>query len=492
MPLFAKPDTLVYDVKLYGAKGDGVTDDGAAIAAAVTAAGSGGTVYLPPGNYLCGSALSVPNNFTLMGTGQSSRISYSGAGTLITLNGQNQVRFVGLRFSLTTAAASSTLFLVSNTFRCSWSRCIIDGQHTAGTGATYRGQIGIDLEGNAGDNRFVDCDLNNLGVGVQTNTIMNYLVGCVIGTCWRGVFGGDPTGAAFGAGLSVDSCTFVSSAAATDHHVFVNGSGNLFWFTNCWFEGSTTCIEIGVVAGGPYLFGLKQCHLSSTTSTLIIKNCTMANLVDVLLDVDPAQTPTDLTIDATNAVNGNAMNVRSIQVFDLPASTFPPGWTVLGRGTLRFPSVTNGALAVNPQSTSDVGLKLTHQTGSGGDLLQLIRGAMRFKVDSFGRLVIGANNISILAGGNSPNGVTAGDVGSLYLQTNGGAATAVWVKETGSGNTGWVPLNAQIESGSNKTTMGSGAPSGGTSGDYYLRTDTPGTANQRLYVNNAGVWTGIV
>jgi hypothetical protein len=42
--------------------------------------------------------------------------------------------------------------------------------------------------------------------------------------------------------------------------------------------------------------------------------------------------------------------------------------------------------------------------------------------------------------------------------------------------------------------MGSGVPSNtlGKSGDYYFRTDTPGTANQRIYVNNAGSWLGIV
>ena len=41
---------------------------------------------------------------------------------------------------------------------------------------------------------------------------------------------------------------------------------------------------------------------------------------------------------------------------------------------------------------------------------------------------------------------------------------------------------------------GSGAPSGstGSNGDYYFRTDTPGTANQRIYVKSAGAWTGIV
>lgn len=42
--------------------------------------------------------------------------------------------------------------------------------------------------------------------------------------------------------------------------------------------------------------------------------------------------------------------------------------------------------------------------------------------------------------------------------------------------------------------MGQGAPANanGNPGDFYLRTDTPGTANQRLYVKSAGAWTGIL
>jgi hypothetical protein len=41
---------------------------------------------------------------------------------------------------------------------------------------------------------------------------------------------------------------------------------------------------------------------------------------------------------------------------------------------------------------------------------------------------------------------------------------------------------------------GSGAPSNsnGANGDFYFRTDTPGTANQRLYVKSSGSWTGIL
>lgn len=42
--------------------------------------------------------------------------------------------------------------------------------------------------------------------------------------------------------------------------------------------------------------------------------------------------------------------------------------------------------------------------------------------------------------------------------------------------------------------QGTGVPNNanGSNGDFYLRGDTPGTANQRLYVKSAGAWVGIV
>lgn len=53
----------------YGAKGDGVTNDAAAIQAALTAA-AGGTVVIPVGTYLCGSTtLSVPAGTTILAYG---------------------------------------------------------------------------------------------------------------------------------------------------------------------------------------------------------------------------------------------------------------------------------------------------------------------------------------------------------------------------------------------------------------------------------------
>jgi hypothetical protein len=62
----------VYDVKRYGATGDGATDDRAAIQAAIDAAqaSSGGTIYFPPGNYRVTAQILVTKpTISLVGTG---------------------------------------------------------------------------------------------------------------------------------------------------------------------------------------------------------------------------------------------------------------------------------------------------------------------------------------------------------------------------------------------------------------------------------------
>jgi len=54
------------------------------------------------------------------------------------------------------------------------------------------------------------------------------------------------------------------------------------------------------------------------------------------------------------------------------------------------------------------------------------------------RFVIAAGTVQLISGTNTPEGAIAANVGSLFLRTNGGASTTLYVKESGTGNTGWV------------------------------------------------------
>lgn len=71
---------LVYNVRDYGATGNGTTDDAASIQSAVTAATTtGGTVYLPPGVYKVLTAIVPANNIVIMGAGIGNTIIEPGA-----------------------------------------------------------------------------------------------------------------------------------------------------------------------------------------------------------------------------------------------------------------------------------------------------------------------------------------------------------------------------------------------------------------------------
>lgn len=44
----------------------------------------------------------------------------------------------------------------------------------------------------------------------------------------------------------------------------------------------------------------------------------------------------------------------------------------------------------------------------------------------------------IVTGTGSPQGVVTAPIGSLYLRKDGGAGTTLYIKESGTGNTGWI------------------------------------------------------
>jgi hypothetical protein len=69
--VFVKGPSPWIDVKAYGAKGDGSTDDTAALQSAINAVGgNGGTVFFPPGSYYIKSSLtSRASNLVLQGAG---------------------------------------------------------------------------------------------------------------------------------------------------------------------------------------------------------------------------------------------------------------------------------------------------------------------------------------------------------------------------------------------------------------------------------------
>ena len=307
----------------------GATDNSDALNAACAASTE---VWIPAGTYNFTLSPVIPNS-TRINFAKGARFVWNGSGDFITLSGQTQVKFLGGRISLT--AASQTAFVVSNTFRCSWLECVVDGLHTGATGSTYHTQVGWEFRSNAGDNRIIDCDLNNLGEAIQTETVMNFITGSVVGNCWTGVH--VDAGSSAG-GMGIVNCTFVGTAigaAAVRAHVLIDVAANQTWITNTWMEGCTTAVQAGTntgSVGGPVGMVLQNCRLAATTKCLDIQAGRQFRLDNVRFTADSGATPTELSIDATNATDGFASNLISTTDFDVDRTLFPGGWTYLPRG----------------------------------------------------------------------------------------------------------------------------------------------------------------
>jgi hypothetical protein len=59
----------------------------------------------------------------------------------------------------------------------------------------------------------------------------------------------------------------------------------------------------------------------------------------------------------------------------------------------------------------------------------------------FGRILLNSA-CTLRTGTGSPESAVTGNVCDLYLRTNGGTGTTLYIKETGTGNTGWVAVSA--------------------------------------------------
>jgi len=59
-------------------------------------------------------------------------------------------------------------------------------------------------------------------------------------------------------------------------------------------------------------------------------------------------------------------------------------------------------------------------------------------IGTSGNGVILPGNITWTSGSGSPEGVVTAPVGSLYSRTDGGVLTSLYVKQSGTGNTGWA------------------------------------------------------
>lgn len=121
----------------YGAVGDNVTDDTAAIAAAITAAATdGGIVFFPPGTYRITSALTLSAKVSLLGCGPNASaitLDHASNNLLATAGSTtyDHQLIEGLRFTASQANTGNPLSLVAGT-KIAVRNCYIGGANNNG------------------------------------------------------------------------------------------------------------------------------------------------------------------------------------------------------------------------------------------------------------------------------------------------------------------------------------------------------------------------
>ncbi len=427
-----------------------------ALAAAISAIGSRGTLLIPPGVYAhTGISLASKTDINIMGTGPGAILAPTTGNTAITL---------------------------TDCVRCNVSNLKIDGSVNGGaTGISVSGDFdahiyNLHINGLSGDAIYVQGDsatglethFNNVtarangGYGyhhVRTTTtdhggvyLTNYQ--CIYDTQGAGGVLIDASGAGssvgtfhFGVNVVVDN--YVGGPSLRIRNAHHNR------FVNSWFAGTNSGGASVLLDGDGYMNGIDQAYVYNGGTAAGSYNISIAdtqhdNMFN-LIEFDGAPIAhVHVGPSSANNILGFYNIFGSSALTDTVSALWSRGATVqqFGPMTVQTPgSWTSSSFGIADPANVGTEKWLRNSNGS-FEILNTAFSSTIFRVDDGG---------FVLAGG-----------GIMPFGNNAGACTLY---------------------------SGSGAPGTGLGGigDYYFRSDTPSTANQRLYAKTgASTWTGIV
>lgn len=170
----------------------------------------------------------------------------------------------------------------------------------------------------------------------------------------------------------------------------------------------------------------------------LIYGCSGAEVIARRIDGngDALYLQLDVTYDAYTARTGGTQVTDLLDLSDTPMSSITPD-----EAGVRFqgPDGTTAGLWLENQAAPTEPRWVVEPAGQ--DLVQTVADMTALVADlsaevaAFSALVAGFGNV--LTGNGDPEGVITSGVGGLWLREDGDIGTTLYVKQTGSGNTGW-------------------------------------------------------
>lgn len=455
------------NVLRYGADPTGVADSYAAFAAAISALGSaGGVVNIPQGTYKIATAIQLPvmaeaaGAIRIVGQGPwATRVNFTGTGYAFTMGDGATLSFFNELHDFAlygTASADGGVkmngvyfAIVNRIYMRDFTKAGARGIY-ANTEANYHGTIihsvfrniptGIYLEGSG-------------GIGGNSNTIWR---------CWFGVHSSEAIHLNAVSGNVINDNEFNGSTTTA---IRLTGACDVNKIEYNQFDGPTNSVVFttdtstrtqiwGNTGGDGVTTGL---IVGRGTNTLVLEPASGemwgSNGIVIGDASNPATNAVPLTVRGTTSLSTDAFRVEDsasaylMTVNQSGALEAKANITAHGKVTVKN-DVSNNSLLLevdNATGTTAAGNKLlalkghASQTGNAIEI-QNSSGTVLALVTAAGRIHFGATTSSpgIMSGSGTPEGAVTAPVGSMFLRSDGGAGTSLYIKETGTGNTGWV------------------------------------------------------
>lgn len=470
-----------------GALGDGATNDTAAIQAAITTAGANGTVVFPAGVYMIDTITAVDGQ-RWVGLGEAV-LKLNSASSYVNLFNRSNMTFTNLTFDGNNfiGAANGYAVAVGTTTNMRFERCHfkdvygsainggntvrlrvincsftdigawdIDGpiadNHAEGAAVYATAATDIVVEGNLIRRTLCDGAIfisNASGAYVANNTILD--------TFYGGVQMYASAGASTMTGVQVigNHLERIGSINTTANGIGANG---------IYLRGAVTAEDM--VAEGNFIKNVCENGIEASTRPATIRNNT-------IITTGAYTSVTTPSTEGIWAFNGSIVEGNTISDTDLEGiyyfSTGAISNTVIrdnnirdaGRQTKnalgpdRTGAVTLHSSQAAASSISNVwvtgtrivnsGTQMTFSvrlraTGAGGTVDRSCR--VEDTIERGGAMTrdVGAatTNPYLTTGTGTPEGAVTAPIGSLYTRIDGGASTTLYIKESGTGNTGWI------------------------------------------------------